>query len=214
MFTGLIEHVGTVEERRALEGGVSLRISAPFAEELSAGESVAVDGACLSVTEATGGSFRVEATRITLSRTTLGGYGEGRRVNLERALRFGDRLGGHLVQGHVDALGKVEAVERVGETVLLRIRLPDDVARVTVRRGSLAVDGVSLTVSELRDAVAEFAVIPYTWNHTALDRLTAGDDVNLEADLMGKYVERLARPYLSAETAGSGTPDPSSRDGG
>lgn len=203
MFTGLIEHVGRVEERRPLDGGARFRIAAPFSGELEEGESVSVDGACLSVVEAGGGTFSVEATRVTLGRTTLGGWTAGRRVNLERALRTGDRLGGHMVQGHVDAVGEVEAVEPAGETVLVRIRLPADVGRVTVPRGSLAVDGVSLTVAELDDAVAEVALIPHTREHTALDRLSAGEGVNLEADLVGKYVERLMRPYVPEIPDGS-----------
>lgn len=196
MFTGLIEAVGRVEDRRPLDEGVRLRIATGLGPELEEGESVAVDGACLSVVHRGPEGFGVEATRVTLSRTTLGGYEPGRRVNLERALCLGDRLGGHLVQGHVDGTGEVATVEPAGETVLLRIRLPRDVLRTTVERGSLAVDGVSLTVADLQGAVAEFAVIPYTWEHTALDRLSPGGRVNLEADLMGRYVERLLGPYL------------------
>lgn len=203
MFTGLIEHVGRVEERRPLGGGARFRIAAPFSGELEDGESVSLDGACLSVVEAGGGAFVVEATRVTLGRTTLGGWAAGRRVNLERALRVGDRLGGHMVQGHVDAVGEVEEVEPAGEAVLVRIRLPAEVRRVTVPRGSLAVDGVSLTVADLEDGVAELALIPHTRQHTALDRLSAGVGVNLEADLVGKYVERLMRPYVPEIPDGS-----------
>lgn len=196
MFTGLIQEIGEIEERAPLDGGRRFRIRAPGAGGMEIGESVAVDGACLSVVEREAGSFAVEATRATLSRTTLGEWEVGRRVNLERALRADDRLGGHIVQGHVDAVGEVVELEHAGETVFLRVRLPEEVGRITVPRGSLAVDGVSLTVAELRDDVAEIALIPHTWSHTALDRLQAGDAVNLEADLMGKYVERLVGPYL------------------
>lgn len=202
MFTGLIEEVGRVEARDALDGGARFRLSATFSGELEEGESVALDGACLTVVEAGGDAFAVEATRVTLGRTTLGSWEPGRRVNLERALRLGDRLGGHLVQGHVDAVGRVEAVEPEGEVVRLRIRLPEEVARVTVARGSLAVDGVSLTVAALEEDVAGIAVIPHTWENTAVDRLSTGSAVNLEGDLMGKYVERLARPHLPDRSAG------------
>lgn len=202
MFTGLIEEVGRVEARDPLDGGARFRLAADLSGELEEGESVALDGACLSVVEADASGFFVEATRVTLGRTTLESWEPGRRVNLERALRVGDRLGGHLVQGHVDAVGRVEAVEPEEEVVRLRVGLPWEVARVTVARGSLAVDGVSLTVAELEGDTAEIAVIPYTWEHTAVDRLSPGAAVNLEADLMGKYVERLAGPHLPDGTAG------------
>lgn len=193
MFTGLVEAVGAIVQREPLDGGAVLRIETPLAGELEEGESIAVDGACLSVVAADADAFRVEAIRTTLSRTTLRDAAPGRRVNLERALRAGDRLGGHFVQGHVDAVGEVAEVEPAGETVLVRIRLPEEVARITIARGSLAVDGVSLTVNELEGTVAEVAIIPYTWRHTALDRLGAGARVNLEGDLLGKYVEKLTR---------------------
>lgn len=203
MFTGLIQDVGEIVERSPLEEGRRFRIAATESGEMEIGESVAVDGACLSVVERDAGTFAAEATRVTLSRTTLGSWREGRRVNLERALRAGDRMGGHLVQGHVDAVGRVLGVEPTGETVRLRLRLPEEVARVTVPRGSLAVDGVSLTVAELDGREAEIALIPHTWSHTALDRLEPGDGVNLEADLMGKYVERLVGPYLRERPGGT-----------
>lgn len=202
MFTGLIEEVGRLEERSPLDEGARLRVAAALSGELERGESVAVDGACLSVVEADPDGFVVEATRVTLDRTTLGSWEPGRRVNLERALRLGDRLGGHLVQGHVDAVGRVVSVERLEEVTRLAVRLPSDVARVTVARGSLAVDGVSLTVADLEEDVAEIAVIPQTREHTTIDRLSPGVPVNLEADLMGKYVERLARPHLPDRSVG------------
>lgn len=199
MFTGLVETVGTVRRREPREEGVSFAIESPFGRDLEDGESVAVDGVCLSVVEAGAEAFRIEAIRTTLSRTTLGALEPGRRVNLERALRADDRLGGHLVQGHVDGVGEVTGLERAGETVFVRCRMPEEVARVTVLHGSLALDGVSLTVNGLEGRVAEVAIIPYTWEHTAMDRLRPGDAVNLEADLVGKYVERLIRPYLTGD---------------
>lgn len=197
MFTGLVQAVGTVEERRPAEGGLVFRVrAADFADGLREGESVAVDGVCQTVTGRDGASFAFQSVRTTLSRTTLGELVPGRRVNLERALRADDRLGGHLVQGHVDGVAEVGEVEPAGETVYLRVRLPAAVAEVTVEHGSLAVDGVSLTVNALRDDVAELAVIPYTWSRTNLGRLRAGERVNVEADLVGKYVRKLLQPYL------------------
>lgn len=202
MFTGLVEAEGTVRAREPRAGGVAFTVEGPFAAELEDGESVAIDGACLSVTRREGKTFGVEAIRTTLGRTTLGGFEPGRRVNLERALRVGDRLGGHLVQGHVDGVGEVVSVERADETVFVRLRMPEEVARLTVVHGSIAVDGVSLTVNDRDGSVAEVAIVPYTWEHTAMDRLGPGSRVNLEADLMGKYVDRLVRPYLTGMDTG------------
>lgn len=204
MFTGLVEATGTIRARDPVEKGAALRIASDLVPELEAGDSVAVDGVCLTVTRTSGKAFRVEVVQTTLKKTTLGQLEAGRTVNLERALRAGDRLGGHLVQGHVDGVGTVSEVEHAGETVLVRIELPATVARTTVLHGSLTVDGVSLTVAGLEDPVAEVAVIPYTWEHTTLDRLCPGDRVNLEADVLGKYVEKLLRPYLDRMDAATG----------
>lgn len=205
MFTGLVEATGTIRGREPAEQGIGLVIGSELAALLEAGDSVAVDGACLTVTEAAGERFRVDVVATTLEKTTLGGMDEGRSVNLERALCAGDRLGGHLVQGHVDAVGTVASVNRTGETVLLSVELPGPVARTTVLHGSLTLDGVSLTVAGLTGSVADVAIIPYTWEHTALDRLRPGDRVNLEADVLGKYVEKLLGPYLDRLDAPAGT---------
>jgi riboflavin synthase len=134
----------------------------------------------------------VVAVAMTLSRTTFGGYAAGRRVNLERALPLGGRLGGHLVQGHVDGVGEVLAIEPLGESVLIDFTLPPDVAAVTVLHGSITLNGISLTINALpRDAVAQVSIIPFTWSHTAIGELGVGDGVNLEGDLIGKYVRHL-----------------------
>lgn len=196
MFTGLVEAIGTVLSREPLGEGVTIQVEAAgFAEELVAGESVTVDGVCQTVIERKEKSFAFQSVRTTLSRTTLGSLVTGRRVNLERALRPTDRLGGHIVQGHVDGLAEVQSVERAGETVYIRVLLPPEVAEVTVDYGSLALDGVSLTVNSLEGDVAELAIIPYTWSRTNLSRLGPGDRMNVEADLVGKFVRRLLGPY-------------------
>lgn len=198
MFTGLIEAVGRVGHREPLAEGVRFRIeSQDLGPLLSAGDSIAVDGVCQTVVSSSDQGFEVEAIRTTLSRTTMAEYQPSRLVNLERAVRAGDQLGGHLVQGHVDAVGRVTEVRPAGETVFVGVALPEDVARVTVSLGSLAVDGVSLTVNDLDDGVAELAIIPHTWHHTNLDRLSPGVGVNLEADLIAKYVERLLSPHIA-----------------
>jgi riboflavin synthase len=199
MFTGLVEAVGTVVTREPLEGGLAFRVRATgFAEQLTSGDSVAVDGVCQTVTQTGDDTFNFESIRTTLSRTTFGDYEPGRPVNLERALQAGEPMGGHLVQGHVDGVGTVTSVERAGETVFTRIDMPHEVAEITVLYGSLAVDGVSMTVNALHGDVAELAIIPYTWEHTSFSRLQPGDRVNLEADLVGKYVHRLLEPYVAS----------------
>ena len=196
MFTGLVEHVGEIIAREAREGGARFTIEAPdLAAALSEGDSVSVDGACLTVSGLAGSSFTVDAVPTTLGRTTLGDVGPGRRVNLEPAVRAGEPLGGHIVQGHVDAVGEVVDFRREEDAHVLRVRLPDEVAACTVERGSLTVDGVSLTVAGLSAGVAKLAIIPYTLGHTNFDRLEAGARVNLEADVIGKYVARLLDPY-------------------
>jgi riboflavin synthase len=204
MFTGIVQAVGTIMERTLLDEAAEFTVRAPaFAVDLDDGDSVAVNGVCHTVTASTADTFQFLSGLTTLQRTTFAELEPGRSVNLELPLRVGDTLGGHMVQGHVDSTGEVTGLERHGETVLLRVTLPDDVAAVTVERGSLAVDGVSLTVSRLEDEVAEIALIPYTWTHTSFEYLEVGDRVNLEADLIGKYVERLIGPYASRGASGS-----------
>ncbi|MFW6089189.1 MAG: riboflavin synthase [Gemmatimonadota bacterium] len=206
MFTGLVQHVGELSARSAGEGGVRFDIAAPaLVRELAPGDSVAVDGVCLTATgiDPAAGSFAVDAVPTTLGRTTLADMEPGRRVNLERAVRAGEPLGGHIVQGHVDAVGAVTAASRDDEALVLGIRLPDAVAPFTVERGSLTVDGVSLTVAGLSGRVAKLAIIPYTLGHTNLGRLEAGALVNLEADVIAKYVARLLTPYSPGDEEGA-----------
>ena len=195
MFTGIVEEVGRIRAVEPLATGRRLAIEAVSAlEGLRPGDSIALDGVCTTVVRLAAGAFEVEAIGTTLSRTTLGEFVPGRRVNLERSLRLGDRLGGHLVQGHVDAVGHVTAVAREGEHVLLDVRLPDVVAEVTVLHGSIAINGVSLTVNRvLPDDVAQVALIPYTWEHTALSELRVGEAVNLEGDMLGRFVDHLVK---------------------
>lgn len=196
MFTGLVEVVGEVVEIREREESLSLRVrSTELAEMLSPGDSIAVDGICLTVTEQDADWFGVDAVTTTVKRTTIAGFTVGRRVNLEGALRAGSPMGGHIVQGHVDGTGTVvDMVPEAGETQLT-IQLPEDVLKYTVPRGSLTVDGVSLTVAELTGNVARLAIIPYTLERTNLSRLAASMQVNLEADLIGKYVAAMMVPH-------------------
>ena len=202
MFTGLVETAGLVLRREDFEEGIRLRLAAPdLAGKLSEGDSLSIDGVCHTVFDIEGEEFSFESVRTTLSRTTLGEFVPGREANLERAIRAGEPMGGHLVQGHVEGVGVMVELEEAGETVFLRFRMPDEVARLTVLYGSIAFDGISLTVNRLFQDVAEVAIIPYTWEHTNVRRLEEGTRVNLEADLVGKYVDQLLRPYREVGAA-------------
>ena len=184
--------MGEVVSVTDVDGGRSLSILAPFAERLAPGQSVAVDGACLTVRDLAPGAFAVDVGVSTLERTIAGRYGPGDVVNLERAVRAGDRLDGHLVQGHVDGLGTLVEKRSSGNTRFLDFRLPGNVLAGTILHGSVALNGVSLTVNDLRDgAVCEVAIIPHSWEHTNFSRLRPGDPVNVEADLIGRYVQKL-----------------------
>ena len=198
MFTGLVDDVGVVERVERTEAGRELRVSSRY-RGLGSGESVAVNGACLTVREHGDGWFTVAAIVTTLERTTIASWEVGRRVNLERAMKLGDRLGGHIVQGHVDAVGVVEVVRRRGDALLVDVRIPDELEPLMVPHGSVAVDGVSLTVNALpAPGILQLSLIEYTWTHTTLGALRAGDGVHVEADMIGKYVRQLVAPYAAA----------------
>jgi riboflavin synthase len=191
MFTGIVAAVGDVRRVEVLTQARRLEIGTPvgFLDGVRAGDSIAVDGVCQTVVTCDDTSFTVAAIGTTLSRTTLGGLEPGRRLNLELALALGERLGGHLVQGHVDGTGRVVAIEHRDEYVLLDVSLPPEVEEVTVLHGSITIDGVSLTVNALpAPGRAQVALIPYTWEHTNLNRLAEGDAVNLEGDMLGRFV--------------------------
>ena len=198
MFTGLVDDVGVVERTEQTEAGRELRVSSRYTG-LTPGESIAVNGACLTVREHGAGWFSVAAVVTTLDRTTIGRWEPGRRVNLERALRLGDRLGGHIVQGHVDAVGIVESVQRREDALLVDVRVPDELEPLLVPHGSVAIDGVSLTVNALpAPGILQLSLIEYTWTHTTLGALRTGDGVHVEADMIGKYVRQLVAPYAAA----------------
>lgn len=191
MFTGLVSARGRVSAARNGVEGLTLRVSARY-RGVRRGESIAVDGACLTVERTGQGWFEAHVIATTLGRTNFGGYGRGRTVNLERALRAGDRLGGHLVQGHVDGVGTVRAVMERGDARLIDIAVPAEVAAVSIPLGSITVDGVSLTVNALPMAgVVQVSLIPETLRKTNLGERVAGDTVHLEGDLLGKYVKQL-----------------------
>jgi riboflavin synthase len=193
VFTGLIDDVGRIEALSRTPAGLELRISCRY-DDLVEGESIAVNGACLTVLSHGNAWFTVGAITTTLGRTTIRSWEVGRRVNLERALRVGDRLGGHFVQGHVDGVARVTAVAVDGDAQLVDLALPAGLAELMVQHGSLTVDGVSLTVNDLSvPGSVQLSLIDYTLRHTTLGTLVPGDQVHVEADMLGKYVHRLLK---------------------
>ena len=198
MFTGLVAATARVVQRRSSPGGGVLSVERPaVCADAALGESIAVSGVCLTVVpplEAKVLTFDVSSE--TLARTTLGGLETGARVNLERALRPPDRLGGHVVAGHVDGTAEVLSVDRAGDSWTFTFALPADLARYAVEKGSIAIDGISLTIASLRAGSFDVAVIPHTFAQTTLCDRRAGDRVNLEVDVLGKYVERLLAARL------------------
>ena len=197
MFTGLVEAAGTVALLECRGEQARLVLEIPFATELAPGDSVAVNGCCLTVADLTkiGASFDLLAQ--TLRVTSLGGLAAGSIVNLERAMQIGDRFGGHFVQGHVDATGTITRLETSGQDHILGVSLPPQIHRLCVDKGSLAVDGISLTIAELKDDEAVFWITPHTWEHTHLHAASIGQAVNLEADMLAKHVEKLLAARLS-----------------
>ena len=195
MFTGIVRELGRVASAEGGAEGVRLVLDAPVtAAGTKVGDSLSVNGCCLTVEEAAGASIALHAVPETLSRTTLGGLRPGEAVNLELAVRAGEPLGGHYVQGHVDAVGRVQSVEAEGEGLRVFVEAPDEVLRYCVDKGSIAVDGVSLTVAELAEDAFAVALVPHTLEATTLSTLAPGREVNLEVDVLAKYVERLVGP--------------------
>jgi len=190
MFTGLDEAVGEVVERHTSSGGARLRIESPLAAELTPGDSVAVNGVCLTATSIEGTAFRADVGPETLRVTTLGRISQGTRVNLERPLRADGRFGGHFVQGHVDGVGRIEDWRAEADFHWLTISFPSDLAPYIVPKGSIAIDGISLTVARLADDRLDIMIVPFTIEHTNLKAAQNRDAVNIECDMVGKYVAR------------------------
>ena len=192
MFTGIVSTVGRVESV-ALNNGVELRIKASY-KGVKKGESIAVNGACLTVEKVLKGGFTAHAVQTTLGRTLIREWKKGHSVNLERAVRASDLMGGHIVQGHVDGVATVARVADAGDARLLDVAVPADVTAVTILHGAITIDGVSLTVNAIpRPGVVQVSLVPFTRAHTTLGRVAAGDRVHVEADVLGKYVRQLCR---------------------
>lgn len=195
MFTGLVADLGSVSALERDEDGATLQVRTSLASELSHGDSVAVNGVCLTAVEIDNESFQAQAMHETLARSSLGDLEVGSQVNVELALRPADRLGGHIVQGHVDGVGTVAEVREDGFARVLAIRAPEQLMRYLVQKGSIAVDGVSLTISDLREDGFSVSLIPETLTHTNLGAAGAGRRVNLEVDVLAKHVERLLQAH-------------------
>lgn len=192
MFTGLIEAVGQVAEVKPTPAGFRLRLTTALAPDLASGDSLAVNGVCLTVVSSDADAVHADISPETARVSALGGLRRGSVVNLERPLRADARLGGHFVQGHVDATGTIEDIRRDGDSFWLTVKFPSHLAPLIVRKGSITVNGISLTVAGVDDRHFDVQIIPYTWEHTALHAAKQGDLVNIECDILGKYVVRVA----------------------
>lgn len=204
MFTGIVETTGTVVRVEDVEGlrRLDVRVEGAFLEDVTPGASISVDGACLTPVQVGEDRFTVELVLSTLDRTVARTYAEGSPVNLERAMRSDGRLDGHIVQGHVDGVAELLAVRAEGDTRFVDVRLPRDVWDLTILHGSIALNGISLTVNTLEAPDrCQVAIIPHTWTHTNLHALEPGDPLNVEGDLMGKYVKKILSPHLGASSS-------------
>lgn len=201
MFTGLIQDVGTVAWVQSGAEGARIRIATALGAEIGLGDSVAVNGACLTATAADAEGFETEAMNQTREVTALGAVEEGAEVNLELAMQPSDRLGGHIVQGHVDGVGTIAAIEEDGFARRIRVELPAELLRYAVDKGSITLSGVSVTIANLGDSWLEASLIPETLERTNLGRNEPGDKVNVECDIVAKYVERLVAPFAGKERA-------------
>lgn len=191
MFTGLVEALGNVISLESLGDQARLVLDLPFAGELALGDSVAINGCCLTVAEFTSAGVAFDLLAQTLRVTSLGRLGTGSVVNLERAMMVGDRFGGHFVQGHVDSIGKISRLERSGQDHIIDVSLPAEIYRLCIDKGSLTLDGISLTIAELTADAATFWITPHTWDHTHLHVAQLGQSMNLEVDMLAKYVDKL-----------------------
>src|SRR5258706_3026229 len=198
MFTGIIEHLGTISRLDLTFAGGTVTVQAPtLTRDLSVSASVAVNGCCLTVVHREGNHFFAELSRETLAKTSLGSLKVGARVSLEQAITAGKEFGGHFVLGHVDNIGRVVHLKPEGQSWIYGVEVPEELARYVVSKGSITIDGISLTVARWQNRIAEIAVIPYTYEHTNIRDRVAGDAVNLEADILAKHIER----FLEQRTA-------------
>ncbi|MCW8811266.1 MAG: riboflavin synthase [Ignavibacteriaceae bacterium] len=200
MFTGIIEEIAKIEKTKPIAGGLSIKIGAnKILEDISVNDSICIDGVCLTVTNFDNSGFWVDAVGATLEKSTFASVKPSSYVNLERSVRLNDRLGGHLVQGHVNGIGTISEIKKLGENYLLQITVPENLERYLIKEGSIAVSGISLTISDLDKNLISISVIPHTWQNTNLRHKKVNDKVNIEIDVLAKYVEKL----LTKDNSGS-----------
>lgn len=192
MFTGIIEEIGKIEMIAPITGGIRIKIKASkIIEDIKINDSVSVEGVCLTVTRSDKNSFWVDAVGVTLNKSTFNQASEDTLVNLERSVRLNDRLGGHLVQGHVNGVGTITDIQKLGENFLVKILIPEDLEKYLIMEGSIAINGISLTIADLKDREISISIIPHTWKNTNLKYKKINDKVNIEIDILAKYVEKL-----------------------
>ena len=192
MFTGIIEEIGKIERITPIAGGITIRIhSDKIIEDVAVNDSVCIDGVCLTVTNKSKNTFLVDAVGATLEKTTFHNIKADAHVNLERSVRLSDRLGGHLVQGHVNGIGSISEIKKLGENYLVKIKVPEDLEKYLIKEGSIAINGISLTIADLNRNEISISVIPHTWQNTNLKDKEVNDKVNVEIDILAKYVEKL-----------------------
>jgi riboflavin synthase len=192
MFTGIIEEIGKIERITPIAGGMTIKIRAEkICEDVAVNDSVCIDGVCLTVTDKAKNTFLVDAVGTTLEKTTFHNIKADTSVNLERSVRLSDRLGGHLVQGHVNGIGTISEIKKLGENYLVKILVPEDLEKYLIKEGSIAINGISLTIADLNRNEISISVIPHTWQKTNLKDKEANDKVNVEIDILAKYIEKL-----------------------
>lgn len=198
MFTGIIEEIGKITSIVPIAGGKKLKISArTIMNDVKVNDSVCINGVCLTVVRIDGDSFWVDAVGATLEKSTFSDVHVSNAVNLERALKLNERLGGHFVQGHVNAMGVIKEIKKLGENYFLKIDLPREVKKYLIPEGSIAIDGISLTIAEVEDSEIRISIIPHTWQNTNLKERKIGDRVNIETDVIAKYIENMSLKYNS-----------------
>jgi len=192
MFTGIIEEIGKIEKTSPIQGGLSINIIAEnILEDIKVNDSVCVDGVCLTVTKISNSSFWIDAVGTTLEKSTFNEIRRGDIVNLERSVKLNDRLGGHLVQGHVNGVGKISELQKLGENYLLKIIFPENLGKYIIKEGSISINGISLTIADLEKNEISISIIPHTWLNTNLKFKKVNDRINIEVDILAKYVEKL-----------------------
>lgn len=192
MFTGIIEEIGKIQKTQPIAGGISVKIEAKkILKDISVNDSICIDGVCLTATKTDDSGFWVDAVGATLEKSTFAEIKPSASVNLERSLRINDRLGGHIVQGHVNGVGTISEIQKLGENYLLKISIPEELEKYLIKEGSIAINGISLTIAEVIKNQTAISIIPHTWQNTTLQHKNVNDKVNIEIDILAKYVEKL-----------------------